>query len=151
MRQMIIPRKNKDWVPLKYTDEGIAYLCDGVDGVPALAQHLRVGVVHEPHEAGQKHARVCAVVQPCSREVPAEDGDGRLPQPSVCSSRGLQQILDDDSLADFILHREDHSLTVAQLLQRPETPHLHRRSKLWFIKKYILRTKSAFIWSKIQY
>ncbi len=25
------------------------------------------------------------------------------------------------------------------------------KSKLWFIKKYILRTKSAFIWSKIQY
>lgn len=100
------------------TDESFAYLCDGVDSFPALAEHFWVGVVHESHEAGQQCACVNAVVQSCSREVAVEDGDGRLPQPRVCSSRGLQEIINDDSLADFILHREDHSLTVAQLLSK---------------------------------
>lgn len=113
--EMTIPGINKVSETI-CKDGSFVYLSDGVDGVPALAEHFWIGVVHEPHEAGQQRARVRAVVQSRSREVAVEDGDGRLSQPSVCSSRGLQEIVNDDSLANFILHREDHGLTVAQLL-----------------------------------
>lgn len=96
------------------------YLCDGVDGVPALAQHLSVGVIHETHEPWQQCACVSAVVQPCAGEIAVKDGDGGLSEPSVRSSRRLQQIFNDDPLTHFILHWQNHRLTVAQFLNSSE-------------------------------
>lgn len=96
----------------------VSYLGDGVDGVPALVQHFRIGVVEQPHEAGEQRASVSAVVEACSGEVSVQDSYGCLPQPRICSPRGLQEILDDDPLTNLILHGQNHSLTAAQLLQK---------------------------------
>lgn len=45
-----------------------------------------------------------AVVQAGAGEVSVEDGDGSLSEAGVGAPRGLQQVIDDDPLAHFILH-----------------------------------------------
>lgn len=61
------------------------------------------------------------VVQAGASEVSIENGDGSLSEAGVAASGGLQQVVNDDTLAHFILHREDHCLTIAQLLKQRET------------------------------
>lgn len=58
-----------------------------------------------------------AVVQARASKVGIQDRGGSLSEAGVGTARGLQQVLDDDPLAHFILHREDHSLAAAQFLK----------------------------------
>ena len=97
-----------------------AHLSNGVDGVPALWQDIGVGVIQKADKAWQQSACMNAVVLAGASKVAIEDGDGGLSEPGVSSSRCLQQVFYDDSLSHFILHREDHRLTAAQLLNQTE-------------------------------
>lgn len=45
-----------------------------------------------------------AVIEACASKVGIENCDGSLPEAGVRTARGLQQVLDDDPLAHFILN-----------------------------------------------
>lgn len=94
------------------------HLGDGVDGVPALREDLRVGIIKEADEAWQQGPSVGTVVQAGAGKVGIEDGDSSLSESGVSAPCGLQQVLYDDPLTHFILHWEDHCLTAAQLLNK---------------------------------
>lgn len=81
-----------------------AHLGNGVDGVPALRQNLWVGVIEKADEARQQGTGMGTVIQAGTRKVSIEDGDSSLSEAGVSTSCGLQQVIYDDSLANFILH-----------------------------------------------
>lgn len=69
-----------------------------------------------------------AVVQARTSKVSIKDCDCSLSEPGIGTARGLQQVLNDDPLAHFILDGEDHCLTAAQFLKvtQGNSDELHR-------------------------
>lgn len=80
------------------------HLGDGIQGIPALLQDHRAGVIEEADQARDQAAQVAGIVRLRAGTINVEDDGSGLPHAHFRAAGGFQQILDDDPVPNVIFY-----------------------------------------------